>query len=160
MLRQKYSDAEAQALVEAENLQDEIRRREELEKLHSELQQLLLAEKEAREAEAKAKALQDELLLNEKKRLEEMEKMKAEKEKLLQEELKKRESLEERQKLQDKLLEEVRTEKTVFYQSISLLLNDQFTSIHLPTRITYLICNIVSRNYWLMPFIVFKLSDS
>ncbi|KXJ28917.1 switch-associated protein 70 [Exaiptasia diaphana] len=108
LLRQKYSDAEAQALVEAENLQDEIRRREELEKLHSELQQLLLAEKEAREAEAKARALQDELLLNEKKRLEEMEKMKAEKEKLLQEELKKRESLEERQKLQDKLLEEER----------------------------------------------------
>lgn len=107
MLRQKYSDAEAQAIIEAENLQDEIRRREEVEKLHFELQQLLLAEKEAREAEATARALQEELLLNEKKRLEEMEKMKAEKEALLQEELKKRESLEEKQKLQVKLLEEV-----------------------------------------------------
>lgn len=107
MLRQKYSDAEAQAIIEAENLQDEIRRREEVEKLHVELQQLLLAEKEAREAEATARALQEDLLLNEKKRLQEMEKMKAEKEALLQEELKKRESLEEKQKLQDKLLEEV-----------------------------------------------------
>ncbi|KAK3751516.1 hypothetical protein QZH41_019089, partial [Actinostola sp. cb2023] len=108
LLRQKYSDAEAQALVEAENLQDEIRRREELEKLHSELQKLLLTEKEAREAEAIARALQDELLMNEKKRLKEMERMKSENEKLLQEELKKRASLEERQKLQDKLLEEER----------------------------------------------------
>lgn len=107
MLRQKYSDAEAQAVIEAENLQDEIRRREELEKLHLELQALLLAEKEAHEAEANARALQEELLLNEKKRLEEMKKMKAEQERLLEEEFKKRESLEERQKLQDKLLEEV-----------------------------------------------------
>lgn len=112
LLRQKYSDAEAQALLEAENLQEEIRRREELEKLHLELQQLLLAEKEAREAEAKARSLQEELLANEKKRLEEMERMKLEKEQLLQDELKMRESLEERQKLQDKLLEEVRTNFT------------------------------------------------
>ncbi|XP_048582989.1 switch-associated protein 70 [Nematostella vectensis] len=108
LLRQKYSDAEAQAILEAENLQEEKRRREELERLHQELQNILLAEKEAREAETNARALQEKLLEEEKKRLEELERLKEEKDKMLEEELKKRETLEEKQKLQDKILEEER----------------------------------------------------
>ena len=105
-LKELYQQAEVQAAVDAALLQEEINRREELERLQTELQHLLETERRAKEEEEKARALQEKMLEDEKKRMEELERLRLEQERLLKEEMAMRENLEEQQKQQEKLLED------------------------------------------------------
>ena len=106
-LKELYQQAEVQAAVDAALLQEEIIKREELERLQAELQQLLETERRAKEEEEKVRAKQEKLLEEEKKRMEEMERLRQEQERRLEDEMRMREDLEEQHKQKEKLLEEV-----------------------------------------------------
>ena len=96
-----------QKAADAALLQEEISKREELEELQAQLQQLLETERRAKEEEEQARSIQEKLLAEERRRTEEMERLRQEQEKRLQDEMKMREDLEEQHKQKEKMLEEV-----------------------------------------------------
>ena len=106
-MQEPYQQAEVQAAVDAALLQAEINKREGLERLQAELQQLLETERRAKEEEEKARANQEKLLEEKRKRTEEMERLRLEQEQRLEDEMRMREDLEEQRKQKEKMLEEV-----------------------------------------------------
>lgn len=107
-LQELYKQAEMQKAADAALLQEEISKREELEELQAQLQQLLETERRAKEEEEQARSIQEKLLAEERRRTEEMERLRQEQEKRLQDEMKMREDLEEQHKQKEKMLEEER----------------------------------------------------
>eukprot|EP00794_Sanderia_malayensis_P014303 gene14303-15791_t len=100
--------AAAQAQVEAAMLDEERKRREELEVIKGEYEKLLEEERKAREAEETARKLQEQILAEEVQRREDLEKIKLMQEDLLVQEKQMREGLEVESKEQARALEEER----------------------------------------------------
>ena len=104
-------------------LEEERKRREELEILKAEYEKLLDDERKAREEEENVRKLQEKILDEEKQKREDLEAIKAMQEELLEQERKQREGLEEESKEQAKVLEEV---SWLIVQSIFYAINKEF----------------------------------